>query len=93
MAGQHFDFLAGLLFDETYGIHRAAIIPHAVVMERAKFVTRSNSHKFILRDDIWEAPGVRDVTPELAAAAAHTRLQTPYSCMGMSLLPIGNEVI
>jgi hypothetical protein len=69
MAGQHFDFLAGLLFDETYGIRRAAVIPHAVVLERARFVTRSNSHKFILRDDIWEAPGVRDVTPELTAAA------------------------
>ena len=69
MAGQHFDFLAGLLFDETYGIKRAAIIPHAVVMERARFVTRSNSHKFLLRDDVWDAPGVCDVTDKLTAAA------------------------
>jgi hypothetical protein len=69
MAGQHFDFLAGLLFDETYGIKRAAIIPHAVVMERARFVTRSNSHKFLLRDEVWDDRDVRDVTPELTAAA------------------------
>ena len=69
MAGQHFDFPAGILFDETYGIRRASVIPHAVVLESATFVARSNSHKFILRDDIWEAPGVRDVTPELTAAA------------------------
>ena len=69
MAGQHFDFLAGLLFDETYGIKRAAIIPHAVVMERARFVERSNSHKFLLRDDVWDAPGVCDVTDKLTAAA------------------------
>jgi hypothetical protein len=84
MAGQHFDFLAGLLFDETYGIHRAAVIPHAVVLERAKFVARSDSHKFILRDDIWEAPGVRDVTPELITAARtldkpQARIVTPAS--------------
>jgi hypothetical protein len=70
MAGQHFDFLAGLLFDETYGVYRAAVIPHAVVMERARFVARSNSHKFLLRDDVWDAPGVCDVTDKLTAAAS-----------------------
>ena len=69
LAGQHFDFLAGLLFDETYGIKRAAIIPHAVVMERARFVKRPNSHKFLLRDDVWDDRDVRDVTTELTAAA------------------------
>ena len=70
MAGQHFDFLAGLLFDETYGIKRAAIIPHAVVMERARFVGRSNSHKFLLRDDVWDAHSVREVTPDDASSAS-----------------------
>ena len=69
MAGQHFDFLAGLLFDETYGIYRAAVIPHAIAMERATFVARTNSHKFFLRDDLLDIPGVRDVTLELTAAA------------------------
>ena len=43
MAGQHFDFLAGLLFGEMFDVRRAALIPHAVVMERATFVERSNS--------------------------------------------------
>jgi hypothetical protein len=69
MAGQHFDFLAGLLFGEMFDVRRAALIPHAVVMERATFVERSNSHKFLLRDDIWNDSGVCDVTDKLAAAA------------------------
>jgi hypothetical protein len=67
--GATLDFLAGLLFDESFGVYRAALIPHAVVMERARFVARSNSHKFLLRDDIWDAPDVRNVTSELIAAA------------------------
>jgi hypothetical protein len=65
LGGAHFDFLAGVLFDEDYGIRRAALIPHAVAVERATFVKRTNSHRFLLRDEIWNAPGVRDVTTEL----------------------------
>jgi hypothetical protein len=67
LAGGHFDFLAGILFSEDYSVFRGAIIPHAIVVERATFVRRTNSHRFILHDDIWNAPGVRDVTLELRA--------------------------
>jgi hypothetical protein len=65
LGGAHFDFLAGLLFAEDYSIARAAIIPCAVVVELASFVKRTNSHRFLLRDGVWEAAGVRDVTAEL----------------------------
>jgi hypothetical protein len=67
MAGSHFDYLAGVLFKEDYSIMRAALIPHAVALERATFVERTNSHRFLLRDDIWHAPNVRDVTIHLQA--------------------------
>jgi hypothetical protein len=66
-AGRHFDFLAGALFAEDYSVLRAAIIPYAVVEVRARFIKHTNSHKFILHDDVWGAPGVRDVTAELQA--------------------------
>ncbi len=62
-----FDFLAGALLTEDYKIYKAALIPRAVVMERSKYITYTNSHRFFLHDDIWDAPGVRDVTPELRA--------------------------
>jgi hypothetical protein len=65
--GGHFDFLAGVLFNEDCTILRAALIPHSVAMDRAKFVEHTNSHKFMLRDDIWSADGVTDVTKELQA--------------------------
>jgi hypothetical protein len=69
LAGAHFDYLAGVLFSEDYGVLRAAIIPRAIVEARATFVERTNSHKFLLRDDVWEAAGVRDVTAELRAVS------------------------
>jgi hypothetical protein len=65
--GGHFDFLAGVLFNEDYTVQRAALIPHAVALARAKFVERTNSHKFMLSDDIWSAEGVKDVSKELQA--------------------------
>jgi hypothetical protein len=67
LRGGHFDFLAGILFSDNYSILRAAIIPHAVVLERSTFVERTNSHRFLLHDDVWDAPGVRDVTAEMQA--------------------------
>jgi hypothetical protein len=65
LTGAHFDFLAGVLFSDDYSILRAAIIPCAIVVERARFVKRTNSHRFLLHDDVWDAPGVRDVTADL----------------------------
>jgi hypothetical protein len=65
--GGHFDFLAAILFAEDYTVLRAAIIPRAVVEARAVFVKHTNSHKFMLRDDVWDVPGVHDVTTELRA--------------------------
>ena len=65
MAGSHFDFLAGVLFNEDFTVVRAALIPHATTQERSTYVGYTNSHRFLLRDNIWEANGVRDVTKEL----------------------------
>ena len=67
LAGARFDFLAGVLFSEDYTVMRAALIPHSVALERASFVEYTNSHRFLLRDDVWAAAGVRDVTAELRA--------------------------
>jgi len=66
---ERFDFLAGLLFAEDYSILRAALIPHAVVLASATFVERTNSHRFLLRDTVWQAPGVKDVTAQLRSIA------------------------
>jgi hypothetical protein len=63
--GAHFDFLAGVLFAEDYSVMRAAIIPCSVAVEHSTFVKHTNSYKFLLRDDVWQMPGVHDVTTEL----------------------------
>ena len=60
-----FDILAAVLFDDDYRILRAALIPAIVVREHSKFIEHTNSHKFLLRDTIWEAAGVIDATEPL----------------------------
>jgi hypothetical protein len=67
MQGGHFDFIAGILFNEDYTVVRAALIPHGVALSRANFVERANIHRFLSQDDIWNAPGVEDVTAALRA--------------------------
>lgn len=58
---------------ETFCEQNAQKLEHlggriSVVEERSTFVAHTNSHRFILHDDVWGAPGVRDVTAEVAAA-------------------------
>ena len=67
LQGKHFDTLAGVLFSEDYTILRAALIPHEVMASHSTFVERTNSHRFLLRDEIWDAPDVKEVTAELRA--------------------------
>ena len=65
--GRHFTYLAGVVFNEDYSVHRAAIIPYDVVETRATFIAHTNSHKFILHEDVWKASGVEEVTDRLRA--------------------------
>ncbi|MER9094731.1 hypothetical protein NKI34_27310 [Mesorhizobium sp. M0700] len=64
-----FDFLAAVLFDASYRVTKAIVIPHAVVVRRAKRVEHTNSWRFILHDGVWAENGARDVTAALLSAA------------------------
>ena len=63
-----FDVLAAVLFDDNYRVTRAALIPQKVVKQRSTYLHYTNSHKFILRDNVWDDPEVLDVTQNLRAA-------------------------
>ncbi len=63
-----FDTLAAVLLDDDYRVVRAALVPAPVVRERSTYVEHTNSHKFILRDDVWEDSRVIDVTGPLRGA-------------------------
>jgi hypothetical protein len=65
---QHFDVLAGLLLREDYSVYKAALVPHEVVLEHSSFQKHTNSRRFLLVDDIWKIPAVRDVTEQLLNA-------------------------
>jgi hypothetical protein len=69
LESEKFDFIAGVLFFADYRVMRAAIIPRTIAVKRARYVKRTNSHTFFLRDDIWQAENVRDVTDVLQAVA------------------------
>ena len=65
-----FDYLAAVLFDANFKVLRAIVIPHGLVVSRARRTEHTNSWLFMLEDRVWLLPGVRDVTAELAVAAA-----------------------
>lgn len=62
------DILAAVLFDARYRVARAALIPVGVVRDKARYGAHTNSHRFMLQDNIWKAEGVADVTAVLRAA-------------------------
>jgi hypothetical protein len=62
-----FDFLAAALFDDTYTIRRAIVLPVSLVADRSIYVKHTNSYKFMLHDEIWNIPGAKDVTSKLRA--------------------------
>lgn len=68
---QHFDVLAGVLFNEDYSIYKAALVSRAVLLglkRERKHISRqehTNSDRFMLVDDIWKVDGVEDVTAKL----------------------------
>lgn len=63
-----FDVLAAALFAEDYTVLRAAMIPvHTLLPLRTRV---SGRLRFILRDTVWDQPGVRDVTDELRETQA-----------------------
>ncbi|WP_299481974.1 hypothetical protein [uncultured Roseibium sp.] len=66
-----FDILAGVLFDDDYRVFRAALVPVAIVREQSDYIEHTNSHKFLLRDAVWDLPGVVDVTERLRNVEAN----------------------
>ena len=60
-----FDVLAAVLFDDVYRIVRAALIPVGVVRRRSTHQPHTNSYRFMLQDNVWDAPQVIDSTARL----------------------------
>lgn len=63
-----FDSLAAVLLDARFRVLRGALIPYEVVEPRASYVDSVKAWRFILRDSVWDLPGVVDVTDRLRAA-------------------------
>ncbi|MBI3566498.1 MAG: hypothetical protein HY079_14990 [Elusimicrobia bacterium] len=65
---KHFDFLVGILYEEDFRVSRGCVIPHNVILSRARFSNHANAHIFHLTDDVWKIGGVRDITDILRRA-------------------------
>jgi hypothetical protein len=77
LGGKGFDVLAAVLFNADYGVFRAALIPHDVVVMKSRHQDHTNSAIFILNDAIWDIRGVIDVTPRLRTACDAWHGSTP----------------
>lgn len=64
-----FDYLVGVLIGVDYEVLRAAIVPIALVRERAKRIKYTNGYRFHLASGVLSHPDVVDVTPKFRSAA------------------------
>ena len=61
-----FDYLAAVLFRENFVIWKACLVPLDQVRINSRFVERSNSWRFLLRDSVWDLPCVRDISDQVS---------------------------
>ena len=70
LESKKFDYLAGVLFNEDYSVHRAIVIPQVQLLKmKSRFSNYVNGQIFYLHDDTWKIAGVEDVTSKLRDAA------------------------
>jgi len=62
---KHFDLLAGVLFSRDFTVMRAALIPYDAVLKLAFRQEHVNAWILPIRDSVWSADGVVDVTARL----------------------------
>lgn len=67
---QHFDYLVGILFREDFSVHKACIVPFSIVLQESKYNKHQNANILELKDEIWFAPGVLDISSKIAAGLA-----------------------
>jgi hypothetical protein len=63
----HFDFLAGVPFNEDFSLYRACLIPHKIVLRESTFREHVNAHILELDDTLWNCEGVVDITEKVRA--------------------------
>lgn len=68
MDRRHFDYLAGVLFEEDFGVQRACLVPFRVVKHLATYKKHVNGWILHLRDSVWDHPDVEDITRRLRRA-------------------------
>jgi hypothetical protein len=67
-----FDVLAAVLFDEDFGIMRAALLPYELVVACAKRAEHTNSWRLMMSDRLLLMLGVEDVTDRIRTAVQNT---------------------
>jgi hypothetical protein len=54
-----------VLFAEDFTIFRGCVVPLDVVRQHSKHVPHVNGWRFVLNDNIWALPSVKDITSDL----------------------------
>jgi hypothetical protein len=76
---QHFDILVAVLFSQDFIVKRAALIPYNVVRKLAFRQEHVNGWILPIRDSVWSADGVMDVSATLQKIQEQEESQTNES--------------
>ncbi|MFS8083821.1 MAG: hypothetical protein ACMG51_10240 [Ginsengibacter sp.] len=65
----HFDFLVGVIYRADFSVDYAAQIPHAMVVERARYREHTNASIFQFKREVLMDPRVIDITEAIITAS------------------------
>jgi hypothetical protein len=69
LGDRHFDFLAGVLFNENHTVRLACLVPAEIVALVAVHRAHVNAWIMHLPDSLWRRDGVQDITAAVRAAS------------------------
>lgn len=70
--GEHFHYLAVVVFNENFSINEAYLIPRIVVVNKSKLIRHTNSRTLILTDEVIGL--AKNITKELTRASKAQKL-------------------
>ena len=69
---KHFDWLLAIIFDETFLVDKALLLPHEAIADYAKHRGHTNSHVLIMKGAVLKDHRLKDITERIRAVQLET---------------------
>ena len=74
---KHFDWLLAIIFDETFTVEQALLLPHEAISDYATHREHTNSHILVMKGPVLKDHRLKDITERIRTA----QFETWFACL------------